>query len=152
MTPAHRSLSEEVAGLLLELNTGLRAHFAASAERLGLSPAQAKVLGILESPRPQREIARTLDVDASYVTAIVDQLGGLSLVERRPDPGDRRVKWIHLTARGRRAKARFEELLYSDLPGAAGMDDGELAVLRDHLRRMLDRMRTTSQVVDPVNI
>jgi len=134
-------LNEELFDLFFDLFGPLRGHFAASAAAVGVSPVQAKTLRLLETPRPMRELAVALECDASYVTGIVDQLESLGLVERQPDPGDRRVKQIRITRQGRTARKRFEALLFGDLPGTRGVPDAELVRLRDGLRRIRDGVR-----------
>src|SRR5215470_7833733 len=106
------ALYEELFDLFFELFAPLRGHFAASAAAVGVSPAQAKTLRLLHAPRPMRELAVALSCDASYVTGLIDQLETQGLVERQPDPGDRRVKQVRLTRQGRAARTRFEALLF----------------------------------------
>jgi DNA-binding MarR family transcriptional regulator len=136
--PQRPALHQEVFDLFFELFTPLRQHFAASATTVGLSPIQAKALRLLETPLRMRELATVLECDASYVTAIVDQLEALNLVERRADPQDRRVKQIRITRTGRATRQRFEGLLSAGLPGAGELSDAELARLRDGLRKLRD--------------
>ncbi len=58
-----------------------------------LTGAQARVLGLLSlEPLPMRKIAVRLKCEPSNVTGIIDRLETRGLVERRPDPADRRVK------------------------------------------------------------
>jgi DNA-binding MarR family transcriptional regulator len=47
------------------------------------------------------EMARGIGCDPSYVTALVDDLAAHGLATREPDPIDRRVKIIVLSAKGR---------------------------------------------------
>ena len=96
------------------------------------------MLGLLSlEPLPMRKLARKLKCEPSNVTGIVDRLEARGLVERRPDPADRRVKLAAATEEGLpggpvpagRAALRA---------GAAGRAVGRgAAVLRDLLRRML---------------
>jgi len=52
-----------------------------------------------------RRIADHLHAEPSNVTAIIDRLESRGLVERSPDPGDRRVKLVAATAAGRTVTA-----------------------------------------------
>ncbi len=73
---------------------------AAAAEHR-LTGAQARVLGLLSrEPMPMRRIAERLKCEPSNVTGIVDRLEARGLVERQPDPADRRVKLAAATAAG----------------------------------------------------
>lgn len=65
-----------------------------------LAPPQMMALGMLAEPRPMGELAGLLHCDNSNITWIVDKLSERGLVERRPSPGDRRVKLVALTPKG----------------------------------------------------
>ncbi|WP_062378456.1 MarR family winged helix-turn-helix transcriptional regulator [Demequina pelophila] len=55
-----------------------------------------------EDPAPtQREIAAFLRLDPSQVVGLVDALEGRGLIERLPDPRDRRARTVTATAAGR---------------------------------------------------
>jgi DNA-binding MarR family transcriptional regulator len=84
-----------------------RAHLPTLGAELDLSPAQCHVLHLIEPDRPipMGQLAETLACDASNVTGLVDRLESRGLVRRRPSPGDRRVKVLHLTAGGIRLRA-----------------------------------------------
>jgi DNA-binding MarR family transcriptional regulator len=58
---------------------------------------------------PQRlaEIARRTGTDPGIVTRQVDVIEREGLVERRPDPTDRRALLLHLTRKGRRIAAEL---------------------------------------------
>ncbi|MEV6208490.1 MarR family transcriptional regulator [Kitasatospora sp. NPDC051914] len=75
--------------------------FAAAAGRHGLSSSQAKALKAVQEPVPMRALAGRLGCDASNVTGIVDRLEALGLAHREAAAGDRRVKIVGITDRGR---------------------------------------------------
>ncbi|MET7645379.1 MarR family transcriptional regulator [Streptomyces sp. NPDC005426] len=103
-----------------------------------LTGAQARVLGLLSlDPLPMRRIAQKLKCEPSNVTGIVDRLEARGLVERRPDPGDRRVKLAAPTEKGARTARELRDSLDFAREPLAGLSDTERAVLRDLLRRML---------------
>jgi len=66
----------------------------------GLTLAQARVLGFAAVPSSMREMAYRFGCDPSNLTAKVDRLVELGLVERRADPQDARVRRIAATAAG----------------------------------------------------
>jgi DNA-binding MarR family transcriptional regulator len=81
--------------------------------------------------------ANRLGIDKTAMTYVIDALENSGLVERRPDPRDRRVREVHPTAAGRRllSKARValrevEDVLMRDL------DDDERMQLRHLLARV----------------
>ena len=90
-----------------------RWRWAEVADQLGIS--QAGLRGLLavdpDQPRSMGDLARELNCDRSYVTAIVDDLERAGLAERRVAPEDRRVKTIALTPAGGRALQTVRESL-----------------------------------------
>jgi DNA-binding MarR family transcriptional regulator len=60
-----------------------------------------------EGPRTQLALARRLGVDRTVMTYLLDDLQSAGLVERRPDPTDRRARRVELTDPG---NARLCEL------------------------------------------
>src|ERR1700728_666888 len=63
-----------------------------------LASAQGELLCSLEPENPVRmvSLARSLHCHDSNVTGLVDRLEQRGLIERRGDPGDRRIKLIAL--------------------------------------------------------
>ncbi|MFD8979654.1 MarR family winged helix-turn-helix transcriptional regulator [Streptomyces sp. NPDC059564] len=103
-----------------------------------LTGAQARVLTLLSlEPLPMRRIAQKLRCEPSNVTGIVDRLETRGLVERRPDPADRRVKLAAPTEEGLQTAERLRESLDFAREPLAGLSTEERTALRDLLRRML---------------
>ena len=92
-------------------------------------------LHALDEPLSMRGLAERLGIDASYVTAIADQLEERGLIQRRPHPTDRRIKSLALTSEGRRFREQVLGELWSTIPSL----DGLTAADRRELRRLLDR-------------
>ncbi|CAM5337715.1 MarR family transcriptional regulator [Streptomyces] [Streptomyces violaceorubidus] len=67
----------------------------------------------------------------------MDRLEARGLVERRPDPGDRRVKVAAATEEGRRVALGLRESLHFAREPLAGLSEGERVALRDALRLMV---------------
>jgi DNA-binding MarR family transcriptional regulator len=91
---------------------------------------------LARGPHTLRALADGLAADPPYVTLIVDDLERRELVARKPHPEDRRAKLVELTAAGRAAAARAEQIL--DEPPAAMRDVApeDLAAML----RVLDRL------------
>ncbi|MFD7625252.1 MarR family winged helix-turn-helix transcriptional regulator [Streptomyces sp. NPDC059851] len=103
-----------------------------------LTGAQARVLNLLSlEPMPMRHIAQKLKCEPSNITGIVDRLESRGLVERRPDPADRRVKLAAPTEEGLQTADRLRASLDFAREPLAGLSTAERAVLRDLLKRML---------------
>ncbi len=64
-----------------------------------------------QGPLPMSAIAQALSYSKQSLTVIVDQLEKDGLVERLPDPTDRRVSKIALTDKGKSLMARRKEAL-----------------------------------------
>ncbi len=89
---------------------------------------------------PGRLVAETL-VTSGTMTNRVDRLVGRGLVERRPDPGDRRGVLVSLTASGRRTvDAALDELLAHEQELLGSLDASEAAWLADALRTLARRL------------
>jgi DNA-binding MarR family transcriptional regulator len=86
----------------------------------------------------QAAIAKMLGLDRTVMTYLVDDLEDAGLVERRPDPADRRARRVVLTAKGRRtltsASARILDVERSTL---GPLDDTEAAMFRDLLMKVV---------------
>ncbi|MFE9534038.1 MarR family winged helix-turn-helix transcriptional regulator [Streptomyces sp. NPDC006691] len=103
-----------------------------------LTGAQARVLGLLSlEPMPMRRIAQKLKCEPSNITGIVDRLEARGLVERRPDPADRRVKLAAPTPEGLTTATHLRDSLNFAREPLAELSADERRVLRDLLQRML---------------
>lgn len=103
-----------------------------------LTGAQARVLRLLSlDPMPMRRIARKLKCEPSNITGIVDRLEARGLVERRPDPADRRVKLAAATEKGLATAELLRDSLDFAREPLAGLTAAEREVLRDLLKRMV---------------
>ena len=94
-------------GVLLHDVARLRRQmFDAETKPLGLTRSQCWVLVHLSRHRGrmmQSEIAAALDVGKVSLGGLIDRLEAGGLVRRESAPEDRRVKYVRLTAKGRRA-------------------------------------------------
>jgi DNA-binding MarR family transcriptional regulator len=94
---------------------------------LDLTPNDSRALHTLDprEGRTMRSLADAWGCDASNATWIVDRLEARDLVERREQPGDRRVKLVVLTSAGVKIRDRLKEAMYEppsellELPTAA---------------------------------
>jgi DNA-binding MarR family transcriptional regulator len=134
------SPADQAWALLLQLAfERVHAHFAAAVAELDLAPVQAKALHELDLERPisMRELAGRLKSDPSNVTGLIDRLEARGLVERRPDPKDRRIKGLALTPSGARVRARLFARLYSAPRAIADLSEGDQRTLTELLQRIL---------------
>ncbi len=133
------ALTLEVVELIGEVVARYHEEYEEAAAGHALTGAQARLLSLLSlEPLPMRRLAQRLKCEPSNVTGIVDRLEARGLVERRPDPADRRVKLAAAaTDEGRRVARGLQESLRFAREPLAGLSDQERVALRDALRRML---------------
>ena len=104
---------------------------------LGRGSGRVKaLLWLAEGPLSLSGIAEAVGVDAPYATLIVDTLEEHRLVERRPDPVDRRRKLVSLTPEGKEAVARVIRIQRQPPPGFANLTAAELDTLEELMRRV----------------
>jgi DNA-binding MarR family transcriptional regulator len=84
--------------LLVEVSRLMRRAFKEKIEGSCLTHAQARALVHVSRNEGIRQVdlADRLEVQPITLARLLDQLGGLGLIERRADPNDRRVYRIHL--------------------------------------------------------
>jgi DNA-binding MarR family transcriptional regulator len=99
-------------------------------------------------PGSQLELAHHLGVDRTVMTYLLDDLERAGLIERRPDPADRRARRIAATPRGRELLEDLDGRLRAAedqvLTGLASSADREV------FRAMLSRLATQVDALDPV--
>ena len=92
------------AGRLSQLLIGIaeqaRADFMTTVAEFGLPVPLARVLVLLSTPQPMRDLAEQMRCDRSYITGLADQLEERGLITRIPGQ-DRRIKLLTLTTAGR---------------------------------------------------
>jgi MarR family transcriptional regulator for hemolysin len=143
----HRTQNREILFTISDVGRLLRTYADHKARRFGQTRAQWAVLLRLERREglKQSDLAEDLDIQPITLTRLVDRLCDNGLIERRPDPTDRRAKRLHLTPAARplldRISAQVEDLAETVL---AGVDPAavttlltQLGLARDNLRRAI---------------
>ncbi|GAX49924.1 MarR family winged helix-turn-helix transcriptional regulator [Streptomyces olivochromogenes] len=131
-------LTLEVVDLIGTVVARYHEEYEDAAAEHALTGAQARLLSLLSlEPLPMRRLAQKLKCEPSNVTGIVDRLEARGLVERRPDPSDRRVKLAATTEEGRRVARSLSDALNFAREPLAGLSTEERLSLRDLLQRML---------------
>jgi DNA-binding MarR family transcriptional regulator len=106
---------------------------------LGLDPRHAMLLRHVADGegRSQQALGEALRIPPSRMVALVDGLEQRGLLERRPNPSDRRVRTLHLTRDGRRLLGKLMEVsLEHERQLCAGLQPAE----REQLITLLDRL------------
>ena len=135
------AMSDLIGTLLADVSRLMRRNFDEKARSIGVTRPQWRVLTTLNRHEGinQGGLADLLDVEPISVGRMVDRLCDAGLVERQPDPTDRRIWRLHLT---KKAGALLEDLR----PLAIELFEealGDLSsVERDQLHNLLERIRT----------
>ena len=137
-TPRIDPLTLEVVDLIGTVVARYHEEYEEAAAEHALTGAQARLLSLLSlEPLPMRRLAQQLKCEPSNVTGIVDRLEVRGLVERRPDPADRRVKLAAVTEEGLRVARSLRDSLRFAREPLAGLSREERVSLRGLLLRML---------------
>ncbi len=136
-----RPLAEHMGWLMSRASQALGAALAEGLAPLGLNLRDYTVLLAAERaaiegrPRAQLALAQAARLDKSTMVVALDALEGEGLVERRPDPKDRRARIVVPTDAGRELLARAEGVVL-------GAEDEALADLSVEERRALRGLLT----------
>jgi DNA-binding MarR family transcriptional regulator len=106
-----------------------------------VTPSQARALSVLTRHGPQRltALAEHLRIAARSATEVVDHLQERGLVERRPDPADRRATLITPTPGGAAAGAQIRAAREAGAERLfAALTPGDRAELGRILRQLRD--------------
>jgi MarR family transcriptional regulator for hemolysin len=123
----------------------LRTYADQRARRLGITRAQWAVMARLEHAEglKQSELAEILDLQPITLTRLVDRLCANGMVERRPDPNDRRAKRLHLTPLARPLMDRLAELGQDMMQTVLdGVDAQTVERMIGQLTRAKDNLKT----------
>ena len=113
---------------------------------VGFATGQMPVLGSLKGGKAlsQAELARIAQVEQSSMAQLLNRMERDGLVERVPDPADKRSRLISLTQgavkRMPAAKALMETRVHEALAGFTPQEVDELSRLLLRLNENLDRM------------
>ncbi|HVB26559.1 MAG TPA: MarR family winged helix-turn-helix transcriptional regulator [Mycobacteriales bacterium] len=136
-TPAPGGSS--VGFLLSQLGYATSRAFRETLAPTGLEPRQFALLRLIsqQQGRSQQAVADALQIPASRMVALLDDLEERGLLERRAVAADRRARALHLTARGRALLNKAWQLaLASEQRTCAGLSPAQRDTLLDLLRRV----------------
>ncbi len=143
------SKNREFAFIVNDVARLLRTYADHKAAQFGMTRAQWAVLVRIDRAEGlnQSELAEVLDLQPITLTRLLDKLCDSGLIERRPDPDDRRAKRLYLTAAAgpvlKQLASLGEETMASALDGVAlGTVEQmvtQLAIVKENLRRLIQR-------------
>jgi MarR family transcriptional regulator for hemolysin len=144
-----RSLNREFAFTVSDVGRMLRTYADHKASQLGITRAQWVVLARLDrfEGLKQSELAEMLDLQPISLTRLLDRLCGSGLIERRPDPNDRRAKRLFLTPAARPMLERLgdlgETMMETALAGVGRetveLMVAQLAIVKENLRQAIQQ-------------
>ena len=113
-SPSKRALAAEVWRRMFDFFVSTSESRQRVLAELDLTPNDSRALHTLDARegRTMRSLADEWGCDASNATWIVDRLEARGLAERRPRPGDRRVKLVVLTGAGVKTRDRVRAAMY----------------------------------------
>jgi DNA-binding MarR family transcriptional regulator len=132
-------LAGHLAHLIKHAQLRLAGLTSAALAPLGISGRELAVLTVIaeQPPASQLQIATRMGVDRTTMVALIDDLERKGLVERRPDPADRRRNVIALTARGRSTTDQGAAAAGdAERQFLGSLDDSDVAVIRRALRAL----------------
>ncbi|MEO8859552.1 MAG: MarR family transcriptional regulator [Burkholderiaceae bacterium] len=129
--------------LITDVARLMRRTFAARLQGSALTLAQARALIHVARHEGVRqvELAEFLEVQPITLARLLDQLGDAGLVERRPDPDDRRAYRIYLKPAAAPRLAAIEAVGASiRADGLRNLNRQESALVMSTLRKMRDNL------------
>lgn len=136
----------ELNAVLLALRRALRQRLRSTSEETPLSPSQVELLQLVRE-RPGvgvADAAARLQLAPNTVSTLVSELVAAGLLERCPDPADRRVAQLTVTAAAERRFARWggrgERVMQDALDQLDHRHTQALAAALPALRRLLEHV------------
>ena len=143
-------MSENLPMVMAQVSRLMRRAFDEKARTIGVTRPQWQVLSLLTVHEGinQGGLAELLEVEPITLGRMVDRLQDSELVERRPDPADRRAWRLHLTEKARallqQLKPMADDMVEIALEGIAPEQSEAMMVVMRRMRSNLSR-----RVVDP---
>ena len=135
-----QAVKDNAAFLASDIGRLFRKRFEAANRGSAVTSTQMRLLGAISRNPGASQIALANRLDVEPITAgrMIDRLEQAGMVERRPDPADRRAWRLHLTPRAEplvtAARGKIEELVERAF-------DGFTAAERQAMHALLERMR-----------
>jgi MarR family transcriptional regulator, organic hydroperoxide resistance regulator len=135
---AQEDLARALTATLFGVVQRMKQDTARRAAEWDMSIAQVRALYALREPLSMRELAERLYLDPSNLTALVDRLEDLGLVERQADAGDRRVKRLVITPKGVRLSEQIIDAVFAEGTVFDKLDAAEQRQLLELLGRIVE--------------
>lgn len=149
----HLSPGKALAIVMHDVSRLLRRRVDRAAQTIGLTSAQWRVLAYLARAEGsnQASLADHMDMEPITLSRHLDRMETAGMLERRPDPNDRRAHRLYLTDSGRKLIESFRSVTVEVMKDfTEGVSDEEIAIATDILARM--RANLTGKAVDATPI
>lgn len=139
-------MSDNIGFVIGDISRLIRRTFDERAKEIGVTRPQWRVLTWLKRNEGinQGGLAELLELDAMTVCRMVDRLQESQLIERRPDPTDRRAWQLFLTPKAiaitNKLRPIGEELLQEAMDGISEAEQEQLHHLLDQVRSRFQRI------------
>src|SRR5437763_963552 len=143
------SATVSVGFMLSTLGHAVSRRFVHALEPLELHPREFTVLRAVKANdgQSQQALADRLHIPPSRMVAIVDELESRGLIERRPDPADRRVRALYVTERGQTlVEDAFNLVVEHERAISGALTTEERAQLVELLNRVAERLGLATDV------
>ncbi|HVG76108.1 MAG TPA: MarR family transcriptional regulator [Thermoleophilaceae bacterium] len=137
--PEAERAPRSVGFLISQLGFFSSKRFMDALEPLGIGPRDFSLMRFVDASdgQSQHALAERLGIPPSRMVALVDGLEEMGLLERRPDPDDRRVRGLFLTRKGRTVLEKAGKIAIDyETQLCAGINREERDQLIDLLRRL----------------
>lgn len=135
--------------LLAQLGAHAANQFTERLAVLQLTPADAGILRLLRvaAAISQQELSEKLRIHPSRLVAILDNLERRQLVERKPNPNDRRLYSLHLTRAGGEILERIGKVAREHQDALlSALGAGDRKKLTELLQQVADQQKLTRGV------
>ena len=136
------ALEEQLCFALHSASRAMTAAYRPGLEAAGLTYTQYAVMTLLweRGSLTVHELSGLLHLDSATLSPMLQRMDTRGLVRRRRTPEDHRVVEVSLTEEGLALKAQVTDV-QCDVERRTGLDEQELARLRDELLGLADRLR-----------
>lgn len=130
-------LNQEIFDAFAELIGSVLAEGEKLAGRFGVPLFAVKAMHWLDGGLPMKELGRRMRCDPSFVTSIADSLEKRGLARREPNPSDRRIKNLVLTAEGVELRDRLDKEMLTNMPWCGALNLAERKSLLVMIRKLI---------------
>jgi DNA-binding MarR family transcriptional regulator len=130
------------------------------AQAIGLTSAQWRILSSVaraeflhHEPLNQAALADQMDMEPITLSRQIDRMEAAGLIERRPNPVDRRAYRLFITENSKPLLNSFKSIGTECMSGAlAGVTDEEIALVTDVLSRMRNNIVARPEDGNPATV